>query len=124
MSGGFGPEAEPDGRDDLDILSDLQAGTEQYIRALAEMGVIIRPGVGEIEIDFTARALKIGHLVTEELKEPGKVFVYPRERVTLWQLGTLILHAERAKITGPDPASGWRPVADLGWSCAVYQPAG
>lgn len=123
MNSGFGPEAGPDGRDDLDILPDLQAGTELYIKALAEMGIIIRPGVGEIEIDHTAQTLKIGHLVTEEQDEPGKVFIYPRERLTLWQLGTLIMHAERAKMTGPNPAYGWRPVTDLGWSCAVYQPA-
>lgn len=121
MTSGYGAEAGTDG-DDLEILAGLQAGTEQYIRALAEMGVIIRTGIGGIEIDPATQELKIGHLVTES-NSPGDVIIYHREDVTLWQMGVLIMLAEHARMNGPDPSHGWGPVRGLGWSCAVRQPS-
>lgn len=118
MTSGYSGASLPGDQDRFDILAGLQAGVAEYISSLRELGIDIRENVGEIQIDLDERRLKIGHVTHQ-----GEwVVVRPRIGVTLWQIGDLIMQAQAAKTSQPDPEVGWRDVAGLGWSLAVYQP--
>ncbi|MGW4718327.1 hypothetical protein [Nocardia sp. NPDC004260] len=118
MTGGFDAAAARGGRGYVDVLADVPSAVERHLAALRELGIVISPPQGEIEIDFAAKRLKIGHLIADG----GGVELVARVGVTLHQFRALILQAQVAVVEGPDPTAGWRRVDDVGWCVAIYEP--
>lgn len=102
---------------DCDVLADIGASVAEYLAAMDELDIVVKPSVGRLQVDLDSGRVKLGHLV---LAGRG-VAVYPRFGVTLQQFGELMQQAQIARLSGHDLSAGWRHVRGVGWSVAVYQ---
>ncbi|MFE3196230.1 hypothetical protein ACFXHA_45045 [Nocardia sp. NPDC059240] len=92
-----------------------------HLAALAEVGVIYSPPVGEIEV--RGDEIVIGVLVLIPNRDRNTVKIVPRQGLTLYQFADLEIQAQHALTHGCDPADCWRYHERLAcWFSEVIQP--